>query len=232
MHINWLIDTDCSGGDVKKLSLAFIMFMSVQFIVTVVFADNTGLKKCVCSLNAFEIAIKNGNYNISSDWVKGTSGWLLMNAPLSRKDIDEIGNMTDILSCSEVGISPAEIDLFLLAFHGYLPADPFEDISECLAVMLLVAPEMDKELETQRSQSLSFSIGKRFGATMTQINYMYPSKKHTFDQIQDRATKIATSISGMPTDERSVAINYYLSKCSMYHIYLESVLQGAGVEIK
>ena len=145
----------------KIIFIVFIALMSIQFTTNLAVADSTCLKKCVGALNAFEFSIKNGKSDISSDWVRGTSGWLLMNAQVSRKAFDEInnhvGSMKDILSCSEVGVLPAGLDLFVLAFHGYLPANPFEELAECFAVLLVAAPEMDKKLGSQRSQSLGVS---------------------------------------------------------------------------
>jgi len=159
-----------------------------------------------------------------------------MNFQAPSKTIDEfinyVGNTKDILSCSTSGISPEEVDLFVLAFHGYLPADPFEGLAECFAALLVAAPEMDRTIGPQRSQSLGFSLGKRLGATTVQLNYLYKSKKHTLEQVQTRATKISSSLSGMPADKRTIAVKSYLSQCAWYNIPLESVLEGAGVAIK
>lgn len=219
-----------------KIASALITFLCLQFPSTVAVADTASLKKCIGALNAFEISIKNGESSVDSRWVRSTRGRLLMNFEASRKTIDEfrnyVGNMKDISSCSATGVSPEEVDLFVLAFHGYLPADPFEDLSECIAVFFVVTPEMDRTLGPQRSQSLGSSIGKRFGVTTAQLNYLYKSKKLTPEQMQTRAAKISSSLSGMPADKRATAVNSYLSKCSWYNIPLESVLEGAGVAIK
>jgi hypothetical protein len=212
------------------------MYLCLQLLSTVAVGDTASLKKCIGALNAFEISIENGESSVDSDWVRAKRGWLLMNSQASRKTIDEfknhVGNTKDISSCSATGVSPEEVDLFVLAFHGYLPADPFEGLSECIAVVLVAMPEMDRTLGPQRSYSLGSSIGNRFGAATAQLNYLYKSNKHSPEQVQTRAAKISSSLSGMPTDKRATTVKSYLSKCAWYNIPLESIFEGAGVAIK
>lgn len=219
-----------------KIASALITYLCLQLLSTVAIADTASLKKCIGALNAFEISIENGESSVDSNWIKGTRGWLLINFQASRETIDEfsnhVGNMKDISSCSATGVSPEEIDLFVLAFHGYLSADPFEDLSECIAIVLVAMPEMDRTLGPRKSQMLGSSIGKRFGATTAQLNYLYKSKKHSPEQVETRAAKISSSLSGMPADKRATAVKSYLSKCAWYNIPLESMFEGAGVAIK
>jgi hypothetical protein len=214
-----------------KVVMPFVFFMSLQAISAIASDESATLKRCVRALNAFEAFINKGVTTIKSDWARSTVGGVLMRSTVSGKVMEEIrhysGRMTDISYCESVGAPPKEISLFLLAYHGYLPSDLFEDFSACFAGFLIAAPEIDKAFGVQRSQSLGGLIGKSFGETATQLNYMYKSKKLTLDDVQAHAAKIRASISDLPSGSRSRAVKALSAKCAWYNVPVESVVESA-----
>lgn len=216
-----------------KLVLPFVLFMSLQAISAIAADDPSTLKRCFGALNAFETSINKGQSPVKSDWVRSALGWVLMSFNVSGKVPEDIrhysGSMKDISYCGSVGVSPKDINLFLLAYHGYMPPDLFESFSECFAAFLITAPELDQVLGLQRSQPLGGLIGKNFGETATQLNYMYKSKWLTLEDVQARAAKIQTSVAQLPVASRPSAIKALSAKCGWYNIPLESVLEGARI---
>jgi hypothetical protein len=110
----------------------------VSLPLTSVFgAENSAaIARCVGALNVFETSIKKEQSSVKPDWVRGALGRVLMDFNQSEQITTEMkyysGSMKDISYCESVGVSPKEINLFLLAYHGYLPADTFESFSGCL----------------------------------------------------------------------------------------------------
>lgn len=218
-----------------KLVLPFVLFMSLQAISAIAADDPSTFKRCFGALNAFEASINKGLSPVKSDWVRSALGRVLMSSNVSGKAMEDIrhysGSMKDISYCGSVGLSQKETSLFLLAYHGYLPPDLFESFSECFAAFLITAPEMDQILGVQRSQSLGGLIGKSFGETATQLNYMYQSKRLTLEDVQARAIKIQTSVAQLPAASRPSAVKALSAKCGWYNISLESVLEGARIAV-
>lgn len=216
-----------------KLVLPFVLFMSLQAISAIAADDPSTFKRCFGALNAFETSINKGLSPIKSDWVRSALGWVLMSSNVSGKATEDIrhysGSMKDISYCESVGVSQKEIRLFLLAYHGYLPPDLFESFSECFAAFLIAAPELDQVLGVQRSQSFGGLIGKSFGETATQLNYMYKSKWLNLEDVQARATKIQTLVAQLPVASRPSVVKALSAKCGWYNISLESVLEGARI---
>jgi hypothetical protein len=216
-----------------KLVLLFVLFMSLQAISAIAADDPSTLKRCFGALNAFETSINKGQSPVKPDWVRSALGWVLMNSNVSGKAPEDVrhysGSMKDISYCESVGVSQKEIRLFLLAYHGYLPPDLFESFSECFAAFLITAPKLDQILGVQRSQSLGGLIGKSFGETATQLNYMYKTKWLTLEDVQARATKIQTSVAQLPVGSQPSAVKALSAKCGWYNIPLESVIEGARI---
>lgn len=216
-----------------KLVLSCVLLMSLQSISAIAADDPAALKRCIGALNAFEDSINKGLLPVKSDWVKSALGGVLMNSNVSGKAMEDIryysGSMKDISYCGSVGVSPNEISLFLMAYHGYMPPDLFEGFSECSAAFLIAAPEVDQVLGVQRAQSLGGLIGKHFGETAMRLNYLYKSKRLTLDDVQARAAKIQISVAQMPANSRPSAVKALSAKCGWYNIPLESVLEGARI---
>lgn len=219
-----------------KLTLTLIIYICLLLPSAVAFAATADFKKCVGALKAFEVSINNGESSVDANWVRGTRGWLLVNYQMPQNTIDElknyVGNKRDITVCSTVGVSTEEVELFILAYHGYLSEEPFEDLAECIAAMTVTIPEMDKILGALRSQSFGEFLGKRVGTTLTQLNYLYSSKKSSLGEIQIRATRISSSLPDMPLDKRADFVTSYISKCTLYSIPLKAMLEGSDIQIE
>jgi hypothetical protein len=209
----------------KVLVLLLIFCATFQALPAIAVDDTIALKKCSGALNAFEASIGKGGARVKSDWLKGQRGLLLMKLETSGAVGGAIGSTKDISSCSAVGMSPMEINLFLMAYHEYLPQDPFEEVSGCFAALLISAPEMDEKLGMKRSQALGSLIGKHLGRAASQLSYLYTSKK-SLEEIQSRAFKIQTQIVNLPSTVRSKAVRALSEKCEWYGIPLDSVLEA------
>lgn len=217
---------------IKKLS--GILFLQLLLTPLTNAAD---VKQCIGALNAFQKDIKDGKSPITDHkWVRGSVGSILLKLKDPKEPLKELmsesGKAEDIFSCTSFGMSAEEIKLFLLAFHGYLPSDPYEGIAQCYSVMLSVAPELDKAIGAERAQALGFSVGGRIGVVTTQLGYLFSSKKKTMNDVTATAQAIATSQSKLTPEKRAASLKQNVSQCALYDIPLESALSGAGVGLK
>jgi len=193
-------------------------------------AENSGaIARCIGSLNAFEASIKKEQSPVKSDWVRSALGSVLMNSIQSEQTATKMrnytGSMSDISYCESGGVSPKEIKLFLLAYHGYLPADTFESFSDCFAAFLIETAEIDQKFGTHRSQALGFHIGKQFGEVAARLNLLVRSKKLLLEEVQARAAKIHDEIVQLPASSKKAAVKQLIGKCSWYGISLEDAFE-------
>lgn len=216
----------------KGIVLPLIFCAGFQALPAIATDDTMALKKCFGALNAFESSIGKGGARVKSDWLMGQRGLLLMKSETSGTVGDNIrhysGSTKDISSCAAVGMSPMEINLFLLAYHGYLPQDPLEEVSGCFAAFLISAPEMDEKLGAKRSQALGSLIGKHLGEATSQLSYLYTPRR-SLEEIQSRAFKIQAQTVNLPSTVRSKAVKTLSEKCKWYGIQLDNVLEAAYI---
>lgn len=219
----------------KRLFLSFILCVSFQALPAIAAEDPMTIKKCFGALNAFEALVAKEGARVKPDWLKGQRGLLVFMAQSSDAVKDEIrnysGSTREISTCVSAGLSPAQIGLFLMAYHGYLPPDLFEDFSGCFAAFLVSASEMDKKLGMQRSEALSFLIGKQFGERASQLNYLYGSRTLVLEEVHVRAMRIQEQIASLPATSRSRAAKALSEKCKWYGIPLDDVLEAAHVTV-
>jgi hypothetical protein len=217
----------------KHLFLSFILCASFQALPAIAAEDPMAIKKCFGALNAFEASVAKEGARVKPDWLKGQRGQLVFMAQSSDAVKDEVrnysGSTREISICASAGLSPTEISLFLMAYHGYLPPDLFEDFSGCFAAFLISASEMDKKLGMQRSESLSFHIGKQFGERASQLNYLYGARMLVLEDVHARAMRIQEQVARLSATSRSKAAKALSEKCKWYGIPLDDVLEAAHV---
>jgi len=217
----------------RRLILAFLLLVSPPITFAFGAENSAAIVRCIGDLNAFEASIKKGQSPVKSDWVRGALGRVAWDSNQSEHAATDMrnhsGSMRDISYCESVGVSPKEINLFLLAYHGYLPADTFESFSGCFAALQIGTPEIDQKLGVQRSQTLSFHIGKQFGEVATRLNYLLKAKKLVPDEVQARAAKIQEEISQLPASGKKAVVRQLMGKCGWYGISLEDALETIRV---
>lgn len=213
----------------RRLILAVLLLVSLPLTSALGAENSAAIGRCIGALNAFETSIKKEQSSVKPDWVRGALGRVLMDSNQSEKIATEMkyysGSMKDISYCESVGVSPKEINLFLLAYHGYLPVDTFEGFSDCFAAFLIETAEIDQKLGAQRSQALGFHIGKQFGEVATHLNYLVKSRKLVLEEVQARAAKIQEGIAQLPVSGKKAAVRQLIGKCSWYGIPLENALE-------
>lgn len=208
-----------------------MVLLLVNLPITSAFgAENSAaIVRCIGALNAFEASIKKGQSPVKSDWVRSALGRVAWDSNQSEQAAADMrnysGSMRDISYCESVGVSPKEINLFLLAYHGYLPADTFESLSGCFAAFQMETPEIDQKLGVQRSQALSFYIGKQFGEVATRLNYLLKSKKLAPDEVQTRAAKIQEEVVQLSASGKKAVVRQLMGKCGWYGISLEDAFE-------
>lgn len=222
---------------IRTVSTTLVLLLGLQAAPSAQAGDSTSVRKCIGALNAFETEVgRDGRSGVAADWIKGTRGWLLLTNSLGQKAEDElrryVGNTKEISFCAASGVSSESINLFLKAFHGYLSGYPLEDVSRCYAVLMVAAPELDRVLGRQRAQSFGLALGKGIGATVVQLGYLFPSQKRTLQQVEARATTIASSLSTLKSDSKAALARSYLSQCGLHNVPLQTVLEGAGVSVR
>ncbi len=213
----------------RGLILTVLLFVNLPITSAVGTENSAAIMRCVGALNAFEASIKKGQSPVKSDWVRSALGqvaWGLNQSELADTDMrNHSGSMRDISYCESVGVSPKQINLFLLAYHGYLPADTFESLSACFAVFLIETPDIDQKLGVQRSQAFGFHVGKQFGEVATLLNYLLKSKKLVYEEVQTRAAKIQEGIAQLTASDKKAVVRQLKGKCGWYGISLEDELE-------
>jgi len=146
----------------RGLILTVLLLLNLPITSAFGTENSTAIARCVGALNAFETSIKKGQSSVKSDWVHGTLGWVLMNSNQSKGAAATMrhysGSMKDISYCESVGVSPKEISLFLLAYHGYLPADIFESFSGCFAAFLIEQLKLSRSWERNGRKLSAFIL--------------------------------------------------------------------------
>lgn len=220
------IEVNKNGADMRGLILTVLLFVNLPITSAFGTENSAAIMRCVGALNALEASIKKGQ---SPDWVRSALGqvaWGLNQSELADTDMrNHSGSMGDISYCESVGVSPKQINLFLLAYHGYLPADTFESLSACFAVFQIETPEIDQKLGVQRSQAFGLHVGKQFGEVATLLNYLLKSKKLVYEEVQTRAAKIQEGIAQLTASGKKTVVRQLKGKCGWYGISLEDELE-------
>lgn len=206
--------------------------LAVPAFPDTVFARTPDLKKCIGAMNAFGSSIKSGKSEIDSHWIRGRMGDLLMKSSSSMNTLSKhIGRKEDIWSCTSFGVSPEDLELFVFAYHGYLPEDPFEGIAECNSTILTLKFELLKAVGAKKAKSIEQFIGERFAEAMVQLNYLYRSSEQPLEKVWARSAEISSSVSAMPEPQKEALLQEHASKCSRYGIPMTGALRGAGITL-
>lgn len=217
----------------KTRFVGLAVIIGSQIFSSPVHAATSDLKKCIGALNAFEKAIKGGSSKLDSKWLRGMKGSIFLNLAGPHEPMKElsdyVGATKDITLCSAFGMTPEEINVFLLAYHGYLPADPFEDVSRCYSVMLLASPQIEKKLGNERAQSFGYAIGEKCGGVTAQLNFLFSAKQTSIQEVQKRAAEISKSLAPRDKPTLNAAIKSNLARCAWYGVPLADALASAGI---
>lgn len=220
---------------VASFLVAFLILAGIQFAGGAPISA-TDAKVCIGALNSFDAAIKDGESNVNPKWVTGNAGHIALkskDSDASMKDLLEfIGSRKNIYSCATLGVPTEEISLFLAAFHGYLPSNPIDEVSECFSGFQILKGEIEKRLGSEKADALSLAVEERVSMTTNQLNYLFPAQKQQVESVFSKASNLSASFARMPADSKRPALKAKLTKCSLYGIPIGGVLEGVGVRVQ
>lgn len=218
-----------------KASVAVIVFLGMNTVSYATSIDAKIFKECIGALNAIDAADLKQQSKIGVDWVKLQKTSLRMNYEGTSKEAGNswnyVGSPASIASCILFGVDPQQIDLFIRAYHGYLPTDPFDGLAQCSAAMQIVAPEIERKVGVQRGYEIGVYLGKQTGTASSQLTHMYKTRKSFPDAIREvhaRGEKIGGLLPRQGDPSRTPAVASLVAMCAWYNVPLDGVLQGVG----
>jgi hypothetical protein len=212
---------------------SFALLASAPVLAAAQSRPNADVRACIGALNAFERQLRAPGSRVSPDWPKAEVGALLMFSQYSRATEDSllalVGPQSGVSRCTAAGVEPQGLQLFLLAFHGYLPSNPFDAVTECFGAFVFAAPSLDQALGAQRSEAMGMQLGMAIGRAIGQLGVLFPSEKRSADQVQARAQQVASGLSSLPPAEQRSRLRAYVAHCGTFHVPLEALLKGSGI---
>ena len=155
------------------------------FITTGFSFANAGENKCIGALLDAEAIFdsQKKNRDISSYGIKGIRGSIQMH--MNSKDIKakKRGSIKNIYSCSNYGMSVAEIDLILKVHHGYVTSNFSKIASECVSYIMFLETIITNKYSKKTGESIGFSLGKLFGTQLSTLNYLFPNKATNMNRV-------------------------------------------------
>lgn len=130
--------------------------------------------------------------NISSYGIKGIRGSILMQLNSNDIQVNEMrGSISNIYSCSNYGMSTAEIDLILKVHHGYLTNEFSSIASECASYIIFLESALTNKYSAKIGKSVGSILGKSFGTQLSTLNYLFPNKAIDMKKVVKMAQQLS-----------------------------------------
>ena len=195
-------------------------------------AETDNIKKCVGALHKFADLTKDerpGYHRYVTDKIGVLSK--IYPEKVDQKIINHQGNEKDMYYCVKAGINHSEIHTFIMAYHGYLPADPYKPIAQCFAAFSLFSGAMDLQLGKEEAKRIGKILGKTLGEAVGELNIL-TGKNVSIEQIQTAAQKIYETTITTQQEKNIDPVASLISSCEWYDIPFRNVLDAAGFEFQ
>lgn len=216
---------------IKRIIATTFVITSI-LISNIALAETDNIKKCVGALNEFADLTKEerpGYHKYLTDKI----GILRKIYPgkISQATLNYRGNTKDVFYCVDAGIKNFEIHTFIMAYHGYLPPDPYNSIAQCFAAFTIFAGAMDKQFGVEEAKRIGKILGRPLGETLGVLNIL-TGRNVSMDKIQSLASEIYTVTKNTPQVENIDRVNSLISSCEWYDIPFRRVLKTAGFNVQ